>query len=474
MSQNKPKLLLIQPTFFDIKIGRHTAILPPLRLAYVAAYTPEHWDIEILDEQIEVLPEPYPHADLVGLTTTTGNINRAYEIAKYYREQGIKVILGGIHSSMVPEESSQYCDCLVIGDAETVWEQVISDFEQGQLKPRYDANEPALVNLRLPRRDLLSDQYLMGSISTSRGCPLRCTFCAIHNFYKRSYRLRPVEEIIEELKVIKEKMLFFSDGNLYGYNKAARDHFVQLVKRMTEERQKGSFQFDYWFGYVTVNMLEDEEALKFAAAAGCKTLLIGFESINPETLKEMKKASNIKRVHQYKDLIKNAIRHRIMVLAEIVLGFDNDDETTIKLTQDFLNNSGLDLFRIQMLQPLPGTETFTQLQQQKRLYINDFPKDWDILRKDFTYGIHFELKNLDPYWLKREIMSAGRHFYQLHKIIYRSLRSLLRYRNWGFSIYFFNRSLELWRNYKKQDVSTEVLAQQIEPGRQKRQLTLDN
>ncbi len=471
-SMSKKKLLLIQPMFFSPKLDRNNRTLMPLGLAYIAAYTPEHWDVTIIDEQVEKMR--FEDADLVGLTTTTGNINRAYEIAAYYRKLGIPVVLGGVHVSMVPDEAEPYCDAIVIGDAEGVWEDVIKDVEQGQIKKRYQSFTTNIEGLKLPRTDLCKGKYLLGSISTSRGCPLRCTFCAIHNFYEQQYHLRPVEEVIEELKTIDYKVLFFTDGNLFGYNKKARDRFVELCRRMIEEKKKGTITFKHWVGYVTANMLDDEEALTLAAASGCKSILVGFESVNPSSLKEMKKASNIKRANRYDELIANAKRHGIMVTAEIVLGFDSDDEKTVKLTRKFIEESGIDVLRLQILQPIPGTETFDQLYKENRLYFYKAPDDWNILAEHFVLGINFELNQLDPYFLKKEVVDMGRSFYSLPKIIKRSIKAFFVYKNLPFVLYFIVLSIKSRRTYQNYEVSEKLVREEIETGRARLKARLGN
>ncbi len=464
--RRRPKLFLIQPAFDVGSFNRNSSTLVPLGLAYVAAYTPSHWDVEIHDEQ-EQAPK-FPDADLVGITTTTGSIVRAYEIAQIYRARHIPVVLGGVHASLLPDEANQYCDSVVIGDAEPVWEDVIRDFESGSLKPRYKAPNAPLDNLRIPRRDLFHGRYLMGSISTSRGCPFRCTFCCIHNFYGDTYRMRPIEEVIDELRTLKNRVLFFTDGNLFGYTQQARTRFLELCRRIEQEKRKGSFSFLAWMAYATVNILEDEEALEAASKAGCVNLLIGFESINPDTLREMKKGINIKRSNKYRELIHNAARRGILVTAELVLGFDNDTPQTLALTRDFVRESGMDILRLQILQPLPGTEVFQELQKSNRLYVTSFPADWAKLWEKFFLGINFEVKNVDPYELVQFVVESGREFYSLPNIFKNGLRALVRQRSplaFAYLVVFSMKSRSMYQSY---ELSREAMTQAIAEGRRKR------
>ena len=464
----KKKLFLIHPRFEVRSFNRNAGTLIPLGLAYIAAYTPDHWEVEIHDEQEQdpILPD----ADLVGISTTTGSIMRAYEIARIYRERKIPVIMGGIHASTLPDEAIAHCDSVVIGDAEPVWETVIADFERGALQRKYVSPIPPLDNLRQPRRDLLKGKYLFGSISTSRGCPFRCTFCAIHNFYQHTYRMRPIEEVIAELKTMRQRLIFFTDGNLFGYTAPARERFVELCKRLVEERRRGSFHYLGWMAYATVNILEDEEALTLAAQAGCISLLIGFESINENTLKEMKKGVNIKRLSQYRELIANARRHGILVTAELVLGFDNDTQETLELTRKFVREADIDVLRLQILQPLPGTEVFAKLAKEGRLYLSTFPQDWTKLWDQFFLGINFEMKSLDPYELIRMVTETGKEFYSVPAILKRGLRLMAIQRSPFAFLYYTSIAFKSRGMYKNYTLCRETLNASIAEGRKRRTL----
>ena len=155
--------------------------LPPLNLAYIAAVTPTNWEVKIKDENFT--PFEFEEADLVGITAFTSNINRAYELAEIYREKKIKVIFGGIHASMLPEEVLQHGDSVVVGEVEGIWEKVIRDFENNALQPKYKGPQVDLSQSKiLPRRDLIHPDYLWNSIQTSRGCPFSCYFCSVSNY----------------------------------------------------------------------------------------------------------------------------------------------------------------------------------------------------------------------------------------------------------------------------------------------------
>lgn len=182
-----PKLVLINPSAVNFNIARQGFKVQPLNLAYLAALSSEDWEIKIYDENFEeALIEK--DADLVGITTLTSTINRAYELSIAYRREKIPVVLGGIHVSCVPDEALQFCDSVVIGEAESVWRKVLYDCLQNKLRKKYNGVQSDFKTSIFPRRDLLSNRYKCGSIQTSRGCPLDCEFCSVKAFYGSKFR----------------------------------------------------------------------------------------------------------------------------------------------------------------------------------------------------------------------------------------------------------------------------------------------
>jgi radical SAM superfamily enzyme YgiQ (UPF0313 family) len=412
------KLLLINP------VGRRSGTLltrfstfPPLSCAYVAAVTPTSWQVKIVDENFDTFQ--FEEADLVGITAFTSNITRAYELAMKYREKGIKVILGGIHVSMVPDEAEQFADSVVVGEVENIWHQVISDFENDRLASRYVGPPVNLNEYRVkPRRDLLHTDYLWHSIQTSRGCPFNCNFCSVSKYLGKHYRQRQASDVLAELQDIHGKYVFFLDDNLIGYSEESKKRAIGLFRGMIERGLSKK-----WWMQTSINLVDDETVIELAAKAGCMYVFIGFESINTEKLKQMKKGVNLKiGVDNYKRVVDVFHKYGIAVLGAFVIGSDYESPTYYKELGQFLVSSGIDIIQITLLTPLPGTDLMDQLENEGRLIFTDFPKDWDKYR--FSYMVH------QPRGVEIDMIYTGNNYLK-HKIYtfpnypYRLFRSLL-------------------------------------------------
>ena len=426
-----PRLVLIQPQWQNREIDRNIRTLYPLGLGYLAAYVPGHWDVVIVDEQVEKI-DFNMKTDLVGITTTTLTANRAYEIAGEFRKRGIKAITGGVHASMCIDEASRFFDAVCVGDGEHVIGNMIEDFEKGSLKKVYTGELKPLSGLKRPRHDLFRKGYSFLPVSTSRGCPFNCNFCVINRFYQGKYRMREVDDVMEELLSLPKgyDIVFFTDGNVYGYAKNETDRFKELCRRMIAARNEGKLPFKYFTCYVSVNALADEEALELASKAGCTMVFVGFESINPESLKDMNKTLNLKfGVDSYAGLVANAQKRKILVTGEMIVGNDSDTPEVLRKTADFLRTINFDLLRLQIMQPIPGTKLYQSLEDEGRLLLKDFPEDWNKLAKDFIMGVHYIPKSLKPYELKKWVRDTGLEFYSPLRILLRAFKAVIHTKN---------------------------------------------
>jgi radical SAM superfamily enzyme YgiQ (UPF0313 family) len=407
------KLLLINPGD-ELKLNTcsvpNFAYAPPT-LAYLAALTPSDWDIKIIDENVE--PLTFEDADLVGITAMTWNAPRAYEVSEQYREKGIKTVMGGIHASMLYEEAIRFVDSVVIGEAESVWQGLLRDFESNELKRFYRGERISLENLAKPRNDLHSNRYrLKASVETARGCPMDCEFCSVTAFHGRTYRQRPVEEVLDEIEALNCRDFFFSDDNIVNYGEKAEQRAIQLFRGMVERGLNKR-----WASQVGIDFASNPEVLKWAQESGCLAVAIGFESINEETLEEMHKVRNLKvGVKNYKEVIKRIHDHGIGVHGGLVLGGDGDRKDIFQRTTELILDSKIDSTLITILTPLPGTRLYERLRSEGRLLRTNYPDDW----KHYDLGEPvFRPKHMTPEEL-------GEGVYQVYKQTTSRVTSLKR------------------------------------------------
>ena len=369
--EGEKKLLLINPVNQD-KIGltiNPSSRFPPLGLAIIASLTPKNFQIKLIDENFDKFE--YEDVDLVGITAFTSVANRAYEIATHYKKRNIPVIMGGIHASMMPDEALKYVDCVVIGEAESIWPIVINDYLNNNLKIKYEGVHLDLQNSVIPNRQIFNTKYLFGTIQTSRGCPMDCYFCSVSAFNGRKYRQRPYEEVLDELKNIPQRYIFFVDDNILGYGKNAEERAIHLFKGMVERKLNKT-----WFCQASLNFGSNEEVLKWAGKAGCKMVFLGLESADPEELKVMDKKLNLQL--EYEKAFKNINKYKIAVLGAFIFGSDSETKEGMGRKVDYILKNRIDVIQTTILTPLPGTRLFYDFQKNKRLKYTNFPEDWDL------------------------------------------------------------------------------------------------
>jgi len=360
------KIRLIDPAYHHPYMGHHPKIIKTIWFAHlsltsVAALTPEGMEVRITDENVEPIDFD-EEVDLVGLTGMVMHAKRAYEIASRFRERGIPVVMGGPHASSLPSEAKEHVDAVVIGEAEQVWGRLLWDFQQGRLQPFYRADSYcSMEGLPIPRRDLLREEAYMtiNCVQTTRGCPHQCDFCHVTHFFGKTYRCRPVDEVIREVEGLKGDFVVFVDDNITGNRRYARELFTRL-KPLGKK----------WASQASLHLARDPELLKLAAESGCVSLFVGIESLSAENLKDVNKSFN--RVSQFEDALKALHDQDIMVLAGFIFGLDHDDEGVFERTLTFCERNRIELPSFFVLTPLPGTPVFERMEAEGRL----LHKDW--------------------------------------------------------------------------------------------------
>jgi len=360
---------------------------PPLGLLTLAALTPPDCEVRLLDEEVEEIDFD-DETDLVGISALTITANRAYEIADEYRRRGVKVVLGGIHATVMPREAARHADSVVIGEADEVWPALVRDAQAGRLRSLYRCEHHVdMASAAIPRRDLLMrHRYLTTNlIQATRGCPNDCSFCSIHVMSGKRYRCRPVRDVVAEIETFPDPVVAFVDDNIVGNPAYAKELFRALVPLNVR-----------WYGQGSLAIVEDPELLELAARSGCTILLVGFESVCSENIAAVGK-SRTNRVEAYGDAVKRLHAHGISIEGSFVLGLDYDDVSVFERTAEFVQRCAVDIPIPNVLVPHPGTRLRAELEAQGRI----IHSDWD------EYGRVFGRVTYRPKLMSAEELHAG-------------------------------------------------------------------
>ena len=374
---------------------RRSIWFPKLSLPSIAAYTPSHWAVKLVDEAVEDIDLDEP-CDLIGISVMTCYAPRAYEIAEEFRKRGKTVILGGVHPTYCPEEALRHCDAIVCGEAEDLWPQVIDDLEAGKLKSIYRMSEfPNLDHYQPPKIELLSpDSYMTRLCSfTTRGCHFDCEFCSVSPFNGKTTRRRPVAEVIAELQRAKEWLRSeiverMGRGSLFNALTTSLRIWVGLeegsIVAFVDDLHNSHRAYcrELWNALKALNIKwgcqstmflgDDQEMVKLAAESGCVSVFVGMESVSVDSLDETNKHFN--QVRKFEDEIKMFHDHGIMVNPGMVFGFDNDDESVFETAVNFLIRNHLELAYFNVLTPLPGTALYERYNKEGRIFDRDWAK----------------------------------------------------------------------------------------------------
>lgn len=399
-----------------------------LNLPYLAAVTPPHYAVEIIDEEWQTVDFAAPAA-LVAVSAQTPVACRAYQIADAFRKRGVPVVMGGVHASTLPEEALAHVDAVIIGEGEFVWAEVLADLERGQLKKTYAAGTGhGLAGLPWPRRDLLNPAKYMPltMVETTRGCPHQCDFCGVSKFFGHRYRRRPPEEVIAELESLfgggfrhtwckrlanwgldlpyffEKRLIYFIDSNFA----ADRGQAWAIMEAMTAMDVR-------WWCHATTDIADDAKLLEMMRRSGCLAVNIGFESLSGDNLKAMRKGFT--RANEYAEAVRRIHASDIGVMGTFVVGFDGEDTSIFRRIYDFSIENRLDWALTFIRTPYPGTRLFEELDAAGRL----LTLDWE---KYDTLNCVYEPKGLAVSELEKGVRALWKHTFSLASIGRRILR----------------------------------------------------
>jgi len=395
------KILLISPCKDPDYKRPKCIMMPQLALHLIAGLTPPEYDVKIIEEEIEDINLD-EECDIVGLSCMTSNAPRAYYFAQEFKKRGKKVVIGGVHPTILPDEALQYTDSVIIGEAEGVWEQVLEDFKNGRLQKKYHKPYPSLekyVHIK-HRRDTKKRLFNVVPVMTTRGCPYNCDFCCVTTFFGNTYRFRPLASIIEEIESFGNiQCLFFQDDNIVGDRSQAKEFFHRLIPLNIR-----------WAGGTTLATLQDEELLALMRESGCMSMFVGLESLNRPFAKNSNQLHD--RIEYYYKTIERLHAYGIMAYVAFIFGFDEDDISVFEKTVQFAKDACCEGAAFHVLTPYPGTRLYKKLNHEGRICI----KDWQYY--DGEHAV-FHPKRMSLQELEEGFTWAIKEFYSMKSIVQR-------------------------------------------------------
>jgi len=395
------KILLISPTIDAEKRTNKGLMMPQLALYILQGLTPSEHEVKIIEEEAEDI-DLSEECNLVGISCMTANAPRAYELCKEFKNRGKTVVLGGVHPTILPDEALQYADCVVVGEAEGVWEKLLEDFQKNDLQKKYNDPTPDLKKY-VPKdfsKILKNRLFKLLPIMTTRGCPYHCDFCCVTDLFGKKIRHISIENVVRDIKESGAKNFMFLDDNIIGHPKYAKELF-KAIKPLNI----------IWVGQASVSLLvKDDELMQLAADSGCKALFFGIESVSEEQLKTMRKAFN--DIEHMENAFKKIKKMGILIHASMVFGFDNDTKEIFEDTVRFLTKNKVSTVSFNVLTPYPGTKIYNDLKKENRLTTTDW--------KYYDHNtVVYKPKNMTPYELQMGKINARKKFYTISSVLKR-------------------------------------------------------
>ena len=404
MKNKEKRMLLIQPTIYDNNgklVKKKKLYFVGLTMPLLAAECGDDWDVEICIETMEDIPWD-TDIDLIGIGSMGHSIIRGIEIAKKFKAMGKTVVMGGYMASLVSEEVKQYCDSIMIGDAEGYWTDMLNDYLNDDLKPFYQ-KAISKLSTPLPRYELITCKNIGDflPVQAGRGCPNNCSFCSISCLYKGKYLRREIPEVIRDIKKIKElgfKKFLLIDDNILSDRKYMMD-LCNEIKKLNME----------WYSQCSIHLAEDEELLKCVVDSGCTCLSFGIETITKSNLQKLNKSWEDPA--EYSRLIQTLRNAGIDVATEMMIGLEDDTEESIRATAKFIIDNKVESPKFYILCPVPGTEYYEEVKDSPDL-VND-----DI----YSYSPNKAVKNTQN--LTTE--DIDRLYWELYNEVY-SIKNILK------------------------------------------------
>lgn len=438
-----PKIYFIQPTQYaeDGNLCKQKKInLPGLAFPLLASYTPKNWDVQLSIEVVDEI-DYNSNANIIAIGTMGHAIFRGAEIAQEFKKRGKIVVMGGYMASIAYEETLKYVDSVVVGDAETSYPMMLKDFEEtGKLKPIYNHPIKELKNLPLPRYDLLTQKPIgnMLPVQAGRGCSFQCSFCSIACLYEGKYMFRPVDEVIRDIKAIKD----------LGFNRfyLIDDNIVSNPKYLRELCEKIEPLKMNWASQCALHLAKKPDLLDVVVKSGCDLMSFGVESINQEALNSIQKSWV--KANEHAENFRVLSQAGITVSTEMIVGTDEDTEESIRETFEFINENKVPIPRFYILTPIPGTELYNEYKKEGRLLTENW-KDFD-----GSQCVHVP-KKITPEKLTEMYWWLNSKVFSVRSIIHRVLFNKYLWRNPKMLLFSFGINLH-YRHYIKRKITPNI------------------
>lgn len=450
----KKEVLLVNPFYPKDPVssfGKHV-LTPTLALTSFGSNTPPPWEIKYWDENLLQGHLPYKTVpEVVGITVHLTTAQRAYKIAKFYRDRGSTIIMGGLHANSCPDELLPHCDILVKGEGVKIWPQVLTDLANGEQKRIYHgvfdrdySSEPSIDRTILPKESFLTST----SIIATRGCSNRCDFCYLATKgLKMPYSARTPEQIAEEIAAEKVPYVVFTDNNLA----MDQDYLRRLCKALEP--------LDImWNSAVTVDVTDDPTLVRDMALSGCTGVFVGLESLNNDNIIDSNKKSPSADI--YAERVKIFHEYGINVNGSFVFGFDHDTPEVFERTIAWVEENKLACATFHILTPYPGTPLFRQMEEEGRI----LHRDWSLYD---TANVVYKPKNMTVAELKEGYTRVYSRLFSLRSIWKRRPEKVTSVPAYLAATLLYKRSNMFWHILIKLRVTRRVWAPLVEISRRR-------